>query len=104
VFFRLFTLLEDECHKLDLEMTQSTSLTASSSDKRPFADFTSMVQKERVLLDQKLRLKEEIKWLDQTLSLLTLTSPVTSGVPAQAVAKIIGEKKIKIAATISLQL
>lgn len=103
MFFRLFTLLEDECHKLDLEMAHSSAMTASSGDRPSFQDFAGMVQKERELLDQKKRLEDEVKLLDQTLSLLTLTSSAPSGpnLPAQAVVKIMAEKKKKITATVS---
>lgn len=68
-------------------MSQSTSLTASTGDTQSFTDFTDMVQKERELLDQKKRLEDEVKWLDQTLSFLTL-APSASNLPAQAVVKV----------------
>ncbi len=105
VFFRLFTLLEDECHKIDMEMAQSTSTSASTTDKQPYINFRAMIQKERELLDTKKRVEHEVNWLEQTLSYLTLTStsanPAPVNLPAQAVGKAITERKKKITATVS---
>lgn len=81
-------------------MAQSTTLTTSTSDKQPFRDFTSMIQKERTLLDEKKRHEDEVKWLEQTFSLLTLTSSAPN-LPAQTVAKAIEDRKRKIIAIVS---
>ena len=59
-----------------------------------------MIQKERELLDERKRLEDEVKWLDQTLSLLLLT-PSSNNLPAQAVAKVIQERKKKMASIVS---
>ena len=74
---RLFNLMEDECHKLDLEMAESTSTVNSSDDRQGFTNFSSLIAEERVLLDKKETLEDQVKWLDQTLSspLLPLASP-----------------------------
>ncbi len=69
--------MEDECHKLDLEMAESTSTVNSSDDRQGFTNFSSLIAEERVLLDKKETLEDQVKWLDQTLSspLLPLASP-----------------------------
>ena len=101
VFFRLFTLLEDECHKLDLELAASETAAPSTSDKEIFKTYMTLVQKERELLDQKKNLSEQVTWLEQTLSLLLL-APSSSNLPAQAVATAIKERKEKIIAIVRL--
>ena len=88
---RLFTLLEDECHKLDLEMAGSASAVLRDSDRVAYVNFAAVVQRERELLDKKTNLEDQTKLLDQTLSFLLLTSS-SSSVPAKAVEKIIKNK------------
>ncbi len=99
VFLRLFTLMEDECHKLDLEMAELTSMATSTSDRQTFTDFATPIVKERELLDRKKKLEDEMKWLDQTLSLLLLTSSITP--PIQAVQKAIEDRKNCITVVVS---
>lgn len=96
VFFRLFTLLEDACHELDLEMAESTATTPNTSDKEKYQNFTATIQRERELLDKRKRLEDEVKWLDQTLSLMIISNTSitpTSTLPAQVVASAIKGKK-----------
>ena len=92
VFMRLFTLMEDECHKLDLEMAEAATRVTSASDKQSYTNFTDLIVEERVLLDKKKNLEDQLEWLDQTLSLLVLTSPTTSP-PIQAVKKAMEERR-----------
>lgn len=99
VFYRLFSLLEDECHKLDMEMASSTDTLASTSDRQTFINFTTAIQKERELMDEKKRLEDEAKLLNQTVSFLTLTS--AAQVVAQAVANVIADRKKKLANTVN---
>lgn len=47
IFMRLFTLMEDECHKLDLEMAESESMVPSAGDKQTYTNFTTLIAKER---------------------------------------------------------
>ena len=49
------------------------------NDRQSYRDYSGAVREERVLLDQKTNLDNEIKWLDQAISLLTLnsTNPTT---------------------------
>ena len=61
VFLRLFTLLEDECAKLDLEMAASASL--QPGDRQGYIDHTSLIQKERALLDERSTTEGALKWL-----------------------------------------
>lgn len=94
VFYRLFTLLEDECHKLDLEMAAQT--IAQSDDRPSYTIHSNLVHQERSLLDEKVAVEGEIKWLDQMISFLTLNSTNPSTDPTlQATLKITGEKKRK---------
>ena len=99
VFMRLFTLMEDECHKLDLEMAESTSMAPSTSDKPTFINFTALIAKERELLDKKKNLEDQVKWLDQTLSLLALTSSSTTP-PMRAVQNAMEERRNAISAVV----
>ena len=78
-------------------MAQSASMTTSTSDRQHFINFATAVQEERRLLDDKKRLEDEVKSLDQILSLITLTSSSASNFTVQAVAKVVAEKKMKIA-------
>ena len=100
ILIRLFTLMEDECHKLDLEMAESGSAVPSSSDSSTYTNFIAVVQRERALVDKKSNLEDQIKFLEQTLSFLLLTSS-SSSLPANAVEKIIGNKKEQILVIVS---
>lgn len=105
MFFRLFTLLEDRCHVLDLEMAASmaasTSMEPSVGDKERFTEFTAAIRRERELLDENKRLEDQVKWLEQTLSLLIL-SPTSSNDPSEAVETAIKGRKEKITAVVSM--
>ncbi len=60
------------------------------------------MHKERALLDKKEKLKEEVKWLQQTLSHLTINSSSPPTNPAvQAVIKVLSDKKKKITVIVS---
>lgn len=81
-------------------MAESTERTPSTSDKERYQNFTATIQHERELLDKRRRLEDEVKWLDQTLSLLVISNSTitpTSNVPAQVVASAIQGKKKDIA-------
>jgi hypothetical protein len=82
VFFRLFTLLEDECHKLDIELAARKS--PNERDKSSYVSYAAKVHQERTLLDQKDILVEELKVLHQTLSYLALHTTTTSTNPPHA--------------------
>lgn len=94
VFLKLFTLLEDECYKLDLEMA---SVTGSLSGDRPgYVDYSATVHRERALLDEKTTVEGELKWLSQTLSLLSLNaSDPSTDTQVLAVANFIQEKELR---------
>ena len=85
--------MEDECHKLDLEMAELASMVASTSDSQPYRNFTSLIAKERLLLDRKKDAQDQIEWLDQTLSLLILTSASSTTPPIQAVNNALKERR-----------
>ena len=95
VFFRLFSLLEDQCHALDLEL--ATSQASSSGDRPSYATYTRQVQEERTLLDQKEKIEGEVSWLQQTLSFLAINSSNPASDPAMlAVTKVIKDKNMTI--------
>lgn len=95
MFFRLFTLLEDECHKLDVHMATMTS--PEESDRQSYITYASKVHQERTLLDEIKTLKDGLDFLEQTRSflLLTTTTPTTStpSPTIQAVTNVIEGKK-----------
>ena len=69
IYLRLFTLLEDECHALDVKLAPF-----ASGDRLAFAEAR---KKERVLLDHKERLEGEVKAFKGILSYLALNSSST---------------------------
>lgn len=75
-------MLEDECHKLDLELASKT--IPEIGDRPAYVNITAAVQMERTLLDEQANLTQELKWLDQTFSLLSLTSADPSTDPQVA--------------------
>ncbi len=94
VFHRLFTLFEDECHQLDLQLAELTNPQAG--DRSAYCSHSKTVHEERKLLDARDLLEDEIKWLEQTTSYLTLNSANPSTDPTLlAVLKILKEKKGK---------
>lgn len=103
VFFRLFSLLEDECHKLDIELAARKS--PDQGDKCSYINYVAKVHQERTLLDQKDILVEELRVLNQTLSYLVLhtTATTPSTDPAVlAVANVIMGRKTKLADMVRL--
>lgn len=94
MFFRLFTLLEDQCHQLDLAMAESTS--GLPGDRPAYTTYVAIVQQERELLDKKDTLDSELKWLEQTHSFLSLNSTNPATDPTLlAVARTLMEKRQK---------
>lgn len=94
MFYRLFELFEDECHKLDLEM--ASQMAPQAGDGHTYSNHCDLVHEERSLLDQKAAAEENVKWLDQVVSLLTLTvmdgDPSTDE-PLKDAIELSGEKK-----------
>lgn len=100
VFLRLFNLFEDECHKLDLELAAKSA--PQTGDRPAYCKHSEIVHQERALLDAKAALEDEIKFLDQTASYLTLNSSNPSANPTLlAVLKIRKDKKDKMISTVS---
>ena len=72
IFFRLFTLLEDECHELDVRHSlQLQGSTAGSS----FTTFLSAVQRQAKLRDDINRVTTQIGGLEQLLTLALVSLP-----------------------------
>lgn len=102
VFFRLFTLLEDECHGLDVQMAMHNS--QQSGDRQAFVDYATAIQRERTLLDEKEKCEGEVKWLNQTLGYLALHSTNSSNDPTMiSVATAIKDTKKKLVDIVSTQ-
>ena len=94
VFYRLFTLFEDQCHELDLEM--ATLSTPQTGDRPAYHTHSNTVHKERELTDAKALLEDKVKWLTQIGTSLALNSSNPSIDPTLlAVLKITQEKKKK---------
>ena len=70
IFFRLFTLLEDECHALDV--AHSLGLQGSTAGST-FITFTTALQRQCTLRDNIDRLSSQIQALEQLLTLVTVT-------------------------------
>lgn len=102
IFFRLFTLLEDQCHALDLELAAITNPAAG--DRPSYMNYSAWVTKERTLLDSREKVQKEVDMLIQTLSYLALNTNNPSTDPAtQAVSKVIREKKKEISKIVCLK-
>ena len=72
IFFRLFTLLEDACHELDvLAPLQQTTGNAGSS----FIKYTEALQTQSTLRDGITTIKTHIDSLEQLLTLMAITLP-----------------------------
>ena len=86
--------MEDECHKLDLQM--ATSSSPVPGDRQSYTNYAQVVQ-ERALLDEKEQIKAQLAWLDQTLFFLTLDSPNPANDPSvEVVKRAVSENKSKI--------
>ncbi len=88
IFLRLFTLLEDACHKLDFKLAQETS--PSQRAQTSFAAYSQALRETRELQEERQRLDEEATTLEQVVSYLTLNlptplqHPTVSGVATEA--------------------
>ena len=70
IFFRLFSLLEDDCHEVDVRHTlQLQGSTAGST----FNTFMTVLQRQSTLRDSSRRVSEQIKVLEQLLTLTLVT-------------------------------
>ena len=97
----VFSLLEDECRKLNIEM--ALTVTLSSGDTERYKNYTALVQKDRKLLDEQHKLEDQVTLLEQTLSLLLL-SPGSNNLPTHAVVAAIAERRAKITEVVSVTL
>lgn len=79
------------------------ALTSTQSGDRPsYINFTEVLQKERSLLEEETAVAADLKWLEQTLSLLSLNSsnPATDPELLTA-ARLIKERKTRIGVIVS---
>ena len=72
IFFRLFTLLEDDCHQLDV--SHSLALQGSTAGST-FNTFIIALQHQSTLRDSMDRVREQIQVLEQLLTLTIVTLP-----------------------------
>ena len=72
IFFRLFTLLEDDCHQLDV--SHSLELQGSTAGST-FNTFVTVLQCQSALRDSMDRVTEQIVVLEQLLTLTVVTLP-----------------------------
>ena len=72
IFHRLFTLLEDECHTLDLQLSAMVEPAQGPSSFHTFVTATNQV---RELEDEKETLVAQTQQAQQYLTLLLLTIP-----------------------------
>ena len=72
IFFRLFTLLEDDCHQLDVR--HSLELQGSTAGST-FRLFIEALQRQSTLRDSMDRVTEQIQVLEQLLTLTIVTLP-----------------------------
>ena len=93
IFFRLFTLLEDACHELDvLASLQQTSADAGSS----FSRYREALQRQSNIRDSIATIKIQISCLEQILTLTLVTIPpgaVQNTLLTQAASEITANKK-----------
>ena len=96
IFFRLFTLLEDECHKLDV--IHSLSLQGSTAGFT-FNRYTSALRRQTTLRDNIDRLSSQIHGLEQLLTLAVVSlppnTPQTTALTHQLVEEITSRKDKK---------
>ena len=72
IFFRLFTLLEDACHELDVSVAlQSTPGSAGPS----FIQYTDALQRQSTLRDDIDTVNGQIACLEQIVTLTMVTLP-----------------------------
>lgn len=75
IFFRLFTLLEDECHELDVRhSSQLHGSTAGSS----FTAFVTAMKRQAQLRDDIDRVTTQIGGLEQLLTLALISLPANT--------------------------
>lgn len=93
VFYRLFSLLEDECHKLDIQMAALSS--PNTADKPRYARYVASINEERLLRDKNATSERHIVWMEQTLTQLTLNSlnPATDPSVKSVATEVKAEKK-----------
>lgn len=72
IFFRLFTLLENACHELDVRGL----LQGGGSEA--YQEYVTAFRKDEVLAEKCADVKDEMEVLDQLVSFITLTASVSA--------------------------
>ena len=94
IFFRLFSLLEDECHCLDLEVAKRNIVQLD--DRPSFATYASNLH--RRTQEDKGQLNNQLNTINQVITYLALNLPdpqQNPGLQAACQQKLNKEKRIK---------
>ena len=94
IFFRLFSLLEDECHCLDLEVAKRN---VQPDDRTTFATYVSSLHQRASLQEEKDQLTNLINTINQVITYLALNLPdpqQNPGLQAACQQKLNTEKRI----------
>ena len=95
IFFRLFSLLEDECHCLDLEVAKRNIV--QPDDRTSFATYASNLHRRTSLQEDKGQLNNQLNTINQVITYLALNLPdpqQNPGLQAACQQKLNKEKRI----------
>ena len=95
IFFRLFSLLEDECHCLDLEVAKRNIV--QPDDRTTFASYASSLHRRTSLQEEKDQLTNLLNTINQVITYLALNLPdpqQNPGLQAACQQKLNKEKRI----------
>ena len=70
IFFRLWSLLEEDCHLLDIELAKRTA--PESVDRAAFVDYSTAIKKQSQLKEQRLELEKYIATLNCGIAQIAL--------------------------------
>ena len=88
IFFRLFTLLEDKCHELDV--SHSLQLQGSTAGSG-FNTFVAALKRQSDLRDSKDRITEQIGGLEQLVTLVIVSPPPNTPQTNTLIQQLVGE-------------
>lgn len=78
IFFRLFTLLEDACHRLDFKLALAVTESdrpESSTKPTSFQEYTMAIREKQEVKEQQLKLQSEAETLEQVATYMSLNIP-----------------------------
>ena len=77
IFYRLYTLLEEACHELDVKAQLQDSQAGASYDR-----YISALRQQSALKEDQERLAVQVNSLEQLVTLLGITLPSAASQPA----------------------